>query len=388
MTIEVKDDFTFLSELYLADCPESTLLAEYPSSNSDDTIFQNKTHYIIHDPYPPPRRELLKCLGPHHLMCCWGQHINVTSEIAPPTLLLDHWESIFGEAGRPNWVEYDSTESFITLFPHQSISPSNQLIPPDVNYVLHSKEIIEQIDCNQASVLDFIQYPCVAKLSHGYAALGNFFIRSDADEKAMRAQLDREWPGVKLIINSVIEDVVSDDGVQFYLQKDGTIVWVGLTQQKFNESNRWCGGTYSHHLQKKMIDPFEPIIEATANLLHQRGYFGLVGVDILTTENGDCFLVDVNPRLTGITPFLMASRIFARRRGLTEGTYLASFRFNGSLEALLDVCSTLDNCQAMVLSAVEESNRDAVETICHLSVSSKSLIQNREVIQQLESYGI
>ena len=58
----------FLSELYAQDAPDAVLLAEYPSSNSDETQFQNRSKYIIYDPFPPPTRALLKVLGPHHLM--------------------------------------------------------------------------------------------------------------------------------------------------------------------------------------------------------------------------------------------------------------------------------------------------------------------------------
>lgn len=388
MTIEVRDDFTFLSELYFDDCPDATLLTEYPSSNSDQTRFKNTTEFVIHDPFPPPRRELLKCLGPHHLMCCWGNQVAVTSEIEPPTRLLDHWEFIFGSAGRPNWATYDSAGSYITLFPHQSVPPELQLIEPTAYYQMHSKEIIEQIDCRQAAVLQNIEYPCMVKLSHAYAGLGNFLLRSDSDEQSMRAKLNQEWPDAQLVINSVIENIVADEGIQFYLRKNGTIIWLGLTQQNFNESNRWCGGTYSHDLQTNRIKQFASIVEATANLLHQRGYFGLVGVDILTDASDKHYLVDVNPRLTGISPFLMASRFFANEQGFTEGVYLASFRFNGDLETLLQTCSQQSDCRAMVLSAVEETRGDIVSTICHLSVSSASISHNQHVIQQLERHGI
>ena len=76
-------ELNFLSELYAADAPGSSLLAEYPSSNSDETCFQNKTQFVIHDPFPPPARELMKVLGPHHLMCGWGRELPVASEIEP-----------------------------------------------------------------------------------------------------------------------------------------------------------------------------------------------------------------------------------------------------------------------------------------------------------------
>ena len=150
--------------------------------------------------------------------------------------------------------------------------------------------MIADIDCLQAAVYESIQYPCIVKLSHGYAGLGNFLLHDESDEAAMRAELDKHWPDATLVINSVIENIVGDYGVQFYLRRDGSIVWLGLTEQHFTESNRWCGGTYSKALQTSLLEPFEKIVTATAEHLHSHEYFGLVGIDILRDQNGSCLL--------------------------------------------------------------------------------------------------
>ena len=182
---------TFLSELYATDCPDAVLLTEYPSSNSDQTRFQNFSKFTIHDPATPPKRELLKILGPHHLMLGWGQAIDVCSDVRPPQELFDHWERTFGARGVPHWRLPDENSSYITLFPHQSLSGEQQIIDPELNYRLHSKEVIEKIDCNQAAVLDRIEPPCIVKLTHGYAGLSNFFVRNHQEAKAVRQKMDQ-----------------------------------------------------------------------------------------------------------------------------------------------------------------------------------------------------
>ena len=384
MPIEIPDQLRFLSELYAADTDDACFLTEYPSSNSDETVFRNTTEFIIHDPFPPPPRELLTSLGPHHLMYCWGNHVPVTSQIAPPKMLIDHWQRIFGDEGCPVWKPYDENDSFITMFPHQSLSAEQQLVDPVINYEIHSKEVIEKLDCSQAEVYDSIQYPCIVKLSHGYAGLGNFLLRNDADQQQMRDELEKHWPDSTLVINSVIENIAGDYGVQFYLRRDGSVVWLGLTEQHFTEANKWCGGTYSKALQTELIEPFESVVSATAKHIHSRGCFGLVGIDILRDSGGRCYLVDVNPRLTGITPFLMASRIFAADESLDEGIYQASFRFQGTLSELINIAESFDDCRVMILSAFEPADKG--NTICHISVSSKSQSRNREVLDQLAKH--
>ncbi len=378
--IETQADVQYLSELYAQDAPDAFLLAEYPSSNSQETTFQNRSKFIIHDPFPPPKRELMKVLGPHHLMCCWGQDVKVSSEIAPSAELVSHWSRTFGESGVPNWKRYDGQENYITLFPHESIPADQQVVNPEVNWALHSKEVIGEIDCPQAKILDSIKPPCVVKLSHGYAGLGNFFVRSTSDEQQMREQVHNHWPTATLVINELIENITGDFGVQFYLRKDGTTVWMGFTEQHFDNNSRWCGGAFSASLQHQMLNEFGPFIHSVGRYLHQQGYFGVVGIDLLRNSSNEFYLVDVNPRLTGISPFLMASRIFAGD-GYPVGIYQASQTFEGSLSELIAAAENVADSRVLVLSAFEDQQSGV--TVCHLSASSSSIDQSQISLQKL-----
>jgi hypothetical protein len=395
-TVQHLPELSFLSELYAQDAPAAVLLTEYPSSNSDETQFQNRSNYIIHDPFPPPKRELLKVLGPHHLMCGWGRHLKVTSEIPPPPQLLEHWRNVFGIAGCPIWQPLPlATDGagrgatlgdirYITLFPHESLPPHQQVIPPDTYYQLHSKAVLAEIACPQAAVLDFITPPCIVKLSHGYAGLGNFVIRDQDDEARMRRYVAAHWPTATWVANAIIENITGDFGVQFYLGRDGSLLWLGFTEQHFDANQKWCGGTYSQHLQAELFESLCAIVKPVGEYLQRRGYFGLVGVDVLRDSDNRFFLVDLNPRLTGITPFLMASRIFAREQGWSEGLYQASCRFPGSLEQLLDTVAHTRHARALVLSACEQTpGTPAVTTLCHLAVNSDSQARNREVLKTI-----
>ena len=386
---QLMPELNFLSELYVGDVPGSALLAEYPSSNSDETCFQNRAQFPIHDPFPPPARELMKVLGPHHLMCAWGRELPVASEIRPPSQLLEHWKSLLGAESAPVWEKALSNEGkrYVTLFPHESVPAEQQVIDPVVNYELHSKRVIGQIDCPQAEVLESVEVPCVVKLTHGYAGLGNFMIRSDADATAMRQQLEKFWPDAQVVVNSMITNIVDDHGVQFYLRPDGSTVWLGLTEQNFNRQQRWCGGVYTSELQQSQFESLVPFVQATAKHLSARGYFGVVGIDVLRTEDGSQFLVDVNPRLTGISPFLMASRIFDRDQGLKFGAYRASCKYEGGLEQLIAAAEATckkEGVKVLILSASTSlaDNAEAV-TICHLSASATTLGLCQATLDQL-----
>ena len=379
MVVQQCPDIRFLSQLYALEETDDVLLAEYPSSNSDETQFRNRSQFIIHDPFPPPRPELMKVLGPHHLMCGWGNAVNVCSEVPPPAELLDHWKRMFGEDACPTWQAFDPAVRYHTLFPHESLPADRQVVDPVANYTVHSKEVIQEIDCSQADVLKSVERPCVVKLSHGYAGLGNFFIREPADEVKMRQQLDRHWPDATLVINSIIEDVCGDYGVQFFLRSDGSMIWLGVTEQHFTE-RKWSGGSFSAELQDQLFESAGAIIESTGRHLHAHGYVGVVGVDILKNNSGDHFLVDVNPRLTGISPFLMNSRIFAKQ-GFGNGVYRASVRVNRSMQRLIADAEQTKDARIVVLSVFEEPTGEGC--VCHLSANGDSLTRCNELLDDI-----
>jgi len=375
------DQFTFLSELYERDAPSAVLMTEYPSSNSVETRFQNTERFIIHDPYPPPPVALLKTLGPHHLMYGWGDKIPVTSEVEPSALLIEHWRRGFGDAGCPAWRAVNERDAYITSFPFETLDVVQQVIDPAVLYHLHSKEAIEDIDCPQAAVLDAVEFPCIMKLSHGYAGLGNFIIHNAEDLRQAQNQIDKQWPDAPIVINKLLTDIIGDYGVQFYLGRDGEITWLGFTEQLFNDTNRWIGGVFRADLQDELYPEFIKIAEPVAGYLHEKGYFGVVGIDILHNKNDQFFLVDLNPRLTGITPFLMTSRLLVKD-GYSTGIYAASVSLPGDLDCIIERAEQCETGKVFILSAYQVSNSQS--TICHISVNGKSVEECEHLLSTLK----
>lgn len=362
-------DVRFLSELYVCDAPGAVLMTEYPSSNSPETRFQNTSKYIIHDPFPAPEAGLLKTLGPHHLMYGWGQHLPVTSEVAPPLALMAHWDAVLSEAACPNWVPLQDDQTYITSFPFEAIRADRQVIAPDTLYHLHSKQAIAEVPCSQADVYEAVQFPCVLKLSHGYAGLGNYVVHNDAELAKAKADIAASWPDAPIVINQLLCDIIGDYGVQFYLDKQGVITWLGFTQQLFSDTGRWTGGIFNAEIQDKFYPEFYEIAEPVAHYLHKNGYFGIVGIDILQTKANGFFLVDLNPRLTGITPFLMMARTFIAD-GFSHGLYAASVDIEGSLSAVITRAQAMSDARVLVLSAYEAPGSST--TKCHLSISGTS----------------
>ena len=283
------DAFRFVSELYYREAPETVLLPEYPSSNNPRASYRNDNCWIIHDPVPPPPLRLIQVLGPHHLMCAWGNKIPVTSTIQPPASLLEHWCRVLGQEAIPQWQPFDSSQTYTTIFPLESLPLHQQEIDPELLYPLHGKHAIAQIDCPQPEVLSEIVPPCVVKLSHGYAGLGNFFVQNDNDRQNALAYVRKHWPTAKLFITRIVDDVTGDFGVQFYLDRTGKLIWLGFTSQQFDPQRKWSGATFSLSEQDRLHGQLLAVAEPVARYLHKQGYFGVVGIDILKDKRGDRF---------------------------------------------------------------------------------------------------
>ena len=379
------DTFDFVSELYQRDAPETVLLPEYPSSNQPEAPYRNVDRWIIHDPFPPPALPLMQVLGPHHLMCGWGNRVPVTSTVKPPERLFAHWERVLGDAARPVWRPFDSHQTYTTIFPIASLPSRQQEIAPETLYPLHGKPAIAQIDCPQPEVLDEIVPPCVVKLSHGYAGLGNFFVRNERDRVAFQEKHRRHWPVAELFITRIIDNVTGDFGVQFYLDRGGQLSWIGFTHQVFDSTGKWSGARFSLADQDRRFASLAKFAHPVARYLHENGYYGVVGIDILENDRGERFLVDLNPRLTGVTPFLVVCRQWARSGDFPVARYVASTSFPGRMDALFQQAESEGEARIVVYSAIESS--ETGRTLCHLSVHARSSSTCDTIWQRLSGQG-
>jgi biotin carboxylase len=122
------------------------------------------------------------------------------------------------------------------------------------------------------------------------------------------------------------------------------------------------------------------IIEKVSKFLHEEGYFGVVGIDILKNAQGQCYLVDLNPRLTGITPFLIISRLFMAD-GMTHGIYLPGKTFSMSAASLLKFVETIGNGK-IIIQAYYEDMKAAI-THAHIAIIANSTDERDLLIHQI-----
>ena len=358
-----------LSDYYAEDLSRAVFLPEYPSSNNPSARFFNRSRYLIHDPVPPPDGALLNILGPHHLLSAWGDRLPAWPGRPPSAALRAHWEEKLGFS--PQIVAPASRDICITLFPLETIELRRHAVRPDVHYELLSKETIRRIPCPQPAVVGPGAYPCVLKLSHGYSGTGNYFLTSETDDRRACGIVERNWPAARTVRTEVVGSVRGDYCTQFYLTREGRIHWIGVTDQVFDPQGRWSGASIEAELQADLRDRLMPVVRPVAAYLHAKGYFGLTGVDILRDASDRLYVVDLNPRINGSTPFLLMFQTM-RERGLAAGCYYSSVEYAGPGDALIEATRPRRRQEEIVLlSYIEGPNSDTTE--CHVAVFAETL---------------
>lgn len=297
----------------------------------------------------------------------------------PPDRLLAHWEEKLGT--RVRQAPATSEEVCITLFPLEVIEPERHAVPPEVHYEVLSKEAISRIPCPQPAVVKPGVYPCILKLSHGYSGTGNYFLTHKADEFDACGVIRKNWPGARTVRTEIIGSVRGDYCAQFYLTRHGDIRWIGATDQVFDTRGRWNGAGIQAESQPELLDRLLPVVRPVAEYLHARGYFGLTGVDILRDTSDRLYVIDLNPRINGSTPFLLMF-LAMRDRGLSAGRYYAGVHYEGNAGALLEAAERpRANEEIVVLSYFESPDTDTTE--CHVAVFGETLTACRQTFRRL-----
>ena len=136
-----------------------------------------------------------------------------------------------------------------------------------------------------------------------------------------------------LILSEMITDPVGDWGLTFFVTRAGECIFLAVTQQVVDSTKAWIGSTVSYPAQDSLKQKFTPIMQEIGTWLHQYGYYGPCGADILEAapkdhdNNGSTtlYIVDLNVRTSGSLVLGLMRGHFSERRGLHEAS---SFSIN------------------------------------------------------------
>lgn len=134
--------------------------------------------------------------------------------------------------------------------------------------------------------------------------------------------------------NLVIQEMIQGSAVclSLFITKAGRPVFTSCTEQHFDSRGQWGGGFLDYRQQDKLAEHYSPIAAHIAKFLHEKGYYGPVGADIMTDMDGAQLCIDLNVRASGSYALGFLRKHFSTKRNLHDVAILYPLALKGSRE--------------------------------------------------------
>ncbi|ERF76996.1 hypothetical protein EPUS_06864 [Endocarpon pusillum Z07020] len=382
---------TTLAELFAQDSQvndrRTVLVPYYWCSDLDYTDSISKTSKYLYQGTSPPNtsseiRELvIQCLSleSQRFTFAAGKMETVLFDFEHQAGRLDAIRtlSVLPESQRPevtfvagidDLMRKKSKSQLVIVAPHERFSPHRQTIDPDVLYQLLSKRclalsglptpqtaILDLDDCSgsvdrklsvAASWIRGFGLPRVFKTQQGMSSFGTFLVRTELEREdliqsllggVLRTTLESvnsaniHLKPSTLLSQQMISQCSACFSTSFFVRKNGDFTFLGACRQDFSESNIWLGASICYLEQDWLQQRLCTIICQTSRYLHERGYHGPAGADIIVEDADGLqpsrqWIVDLNVRMTGSLTLAFLRGHFSVKRGLHEACITQRFK--------------------------------------------------------------
>lgn len=187
------------------------------------------------------------------------------------------------------------------------------------------------IEAEIARIINILQkrnLSWVLKLTQSLSAVGTNIVTNEDEReeiiKKMEGYLAEYLPRITkqnahlntttLILSDLIPGKTM--ALNFFIRRDGSPIFLGACHQlATGESGRQATAiTYAD--QEKLGPKYQKTLEVIGKALHEEGYYGAVGADIMEDESGAQFTIDLNVRTPLSLVLYLLKGHFNDRRGL------------------------------------------------------------------------
>ncbi|KAE8143878.1 solid-state culture-specific ATP-grasp domain protein [Aspergillus pseudotamarii] len=274
--------------------------------------------------------------------------------------------------------------------------PKTMVVDPTWNADLVSDEAYFQTDIQRmVNCIDAHPVPYILKLPQTISGMGTFKVFNEKDKEALRARLcpwlqhmlrrinksnQHLFPG-SLVVQEFIRG--STMSLSIFVTKKGRAVFVTCSDQIFNEKGEWTGGTVSYKRQSSLEKEYSEVATKVAQFLHDNGYYGPAGADVLTDESGNKYVVDLNVRLTGTYHFGPLQGHFTQR-GLWEAMML-KYYFLCSQEVFEKAFEEeLQNGRVIIIGWAQDETKD--RSYGAITLGAEDELSLQQLAQRIQSY--
>ena len=376
-----------LSKLYLQDMPEeSVVVLQYPISydqyKGTEEILFNSTKWKFNDQCSIQNIGYILLETCYRMLVGFGSDLNTCVPCIPNERLVQHWEDKLGIVTRPNYVHVGELDvPHAVLFPLECLDRHLHAVDPDMLYKINSKMMIQEIDCPQAEVLNQPTMPCVIKVTHSGFGEANFCFHNIEHFHAKKRELDTLCPRPEYVVTRLIENVAHEYTPHFYIRKSGEIQWLGVVESLTLEQS---GLAEDGDVKIVRMEPQEnleqllrPAMIPISERLHQEGYFGIVGVDMLMDMDGKQFVLDINPRINDGTALMLCARIMSSK-GYTAGVSAGGIKAWMSED---DIFAQSDKEDKGIIVIISILNKEKF-SLCQMFIFSNSIEECWQILHR------
>lgn len=184
--------------------------------------------------------------------------------------------------------------------------------------------------------LETYRLPFFVKLNQSVSGKGVFAVTSEAHREQIKKILGVQLQEMLRQINRInshlypssfiLQDYIPGKVValSMFVTQKGRAIFNACCQQRFDSRGYWIGGHISYPDQEALKQKYTETMNQIAEFLHQRGYYGPAGADIVTGDDGKHYTIDLNVRVTGTHPLGPLAGHFTQR-GMKNATMITEY---------------------------------------------------------------
>ncbi|KAL7919771.1 hypothetical protein ACQKWADRAFT_329384 [Trichoderma austrokoningii] len=184
--------------------------------------------------------------------------------------------------------------------------------------------------------LETYQIPFFVKLNQSVSGKGVFAVTSEAHRERIKKILGVRLQEMLRQINGInshlypssfiLQDYIPGKVValSMFVTQKGRAIFNACCKQRFDSRGYWIGGQICYPDQEALKQKYAGTMNRIAEFLHQRGYYGPAGADIVTADDGKHYTIDLNVRVTGTHPLGPLAGHFTQR-GLNNAMTITEY---------------------------------------------------------------
>jgi hypothetical protein len=176
--------------------------------------------------------------------------------------------------------------------------------------------------------------PFVVKLPYGYGGHAVFVVKDEDKRKTCLDVLRTDLPGF-LPTNLLVQKILPGNSVavSIFVTKAGRAIFISCSEEVHDEKGSWSGGVMDYAAQDALGEKYSEVIKQVGDYVFSRGYYGPMGVDVMTDDNGKHYVIDLNVRQTGSFPLGLMKKHFLENQKLPFAGLICPIPIMGSRDA-------------------------------------------------------